>query len=74
MKPASVILTLLVLLGIAGALAWWVWRELGEVTMSGHGVLALILGAALSFLLGAGLMFLVFFSSRRGYDDIERRD
>lgn len=42
-----------------------------ETTMSGHGWFALILGVVISLALGAGLMALVFFSSRRGYDDID---
>lgn len=45
------------------------WQELGVSKMSGHGVAALIAGAVLSLLVGGGLMALVFFSARRGYDD-----
>lgn len=45
------------------------WFAMGDVEISFHGMLALVLGAVLTFALAAGLMFLVFFSSRRGYDD-----
>lgn len=45
------------------------WQELGVNKMSGHGIAALIAGAVLSLLVGGGLMALVFFSARRGYDD-----
>ena len=42
-----------------------------DATMTGHGWFALVLGVVLSLLLGGGLMALVFFSSRRGYDDVD---
>jgi hypothetical protein len=40
-----------------------------DAQMTGHGWLAMGLGVVLSIIVGAGLMALVFFSSRRGYDD-----
>jgi hypothetical protein len=66
------LLTIAVLLGLLGAtagVAFWAWQEIGEVEMSRHGLIALALGTAATFALGAGLMALVFFSNRRGYDD-----
>jgi hypothetical protein len=45
--------------------------------MSIHGWIALTLGTLLSLAVGGGLMALVFYSARKGYDDrveIERRD
>ena len=69
MRSATLtVIFLLVLLG-AVAVALWMWNELGDVQISTPGLIALGLGAALSFLLGAGLMALMFFSSRRGYDE-----
>ena len=65
-------LTLAVLLGflaISTAFGYWVWMELGDVEMSHHGWIALTLGTVFTFLVGAGLMALVFYSHRRGYDD-----
>lgn len=65
-------LTLAVLLGflaVSTAFGYWVWMELGEVEISRHGWIALTLGTVFTFLVGAGLMGLVFFSHRRGYDD-----
>ncbi|MGI9488871.1 MAG: hypothetical protein ACR2RF_23890 [Geminicoccaceae bacterium] len=65
-------LTLAVLLGflaISTAFGYWVWMELDEVEMSHHGWIALTLGTVFTFLVGAGLMALVFYSHRRGYDD-----
>jgi hypothetical protein len=66
------LLTIVVLVGLLGATAGvmvWAWQEMGDVEISRHGLIALGLGALVTFALGAGLMALVFFSSRRGYDD-----
>lgn len=46
---------------------------LSDVTLSGHGIAALILGVVFTLAIGGGLMFLVFFSSRRGHDDSAHR-
>jgi hypothetical protein len=62
------------LLAIAVAIAYWSWRALDGVEMGFHGYLALGLGAGISILLWVGLMSLVFYSSRRGYDDEAGRD
>jgi hypothetical protein len=65
------LLTIAVLLGLLAAavgVTLWAWQEIGEVEISRHGLIALGLGVGVTFLLGAGLMALVFFSNRRGYD------
>lgn len=70
------VFTLVVLLGLllaSSAVGFWVWQELGDVEISRHGWIALGLGAAATFLVGAGLMALVFFSHRRGYDERANR-
>jgi hypothetical protein len=72
MRGALVAAILLGLLLVCGGLAYWVWLELGEVEIGTHGLIALGLGAVLTFGLGAGLMALMFFSARRGYDDRAR--
>ena len=69
MRSSLTILISLGLLALTGGVAFYVWREIGEVEISGHGLVALALGTVVSFALGAGLMALMFFSSRRGYDD-----
>jgi hypothetical protein len=69
MRTLVTIVVLLALLAASGGVALWAWREIGEVEISGHGIAALLLGAGATFALGAGLMALVFFSNRRGYDD-----
>jgi hypothetical protein len=52
--------------------AWRIWVRLSNVEMGFHGWTAMILGVVFSLALGGGLMFLVFYSSRKGYDEIER--
>lgn len=49
------------------------WTRI-EARMSVHGWIALILGVVLSVGIGCGLMALMFFSHRRGYDDAVARD
>ena len=72
MRSAFTIVVLLGLLAASAAVAFWVWRELGEVAIGTHGLIAIGLGAVLTFGLGAGLMALMFFSARRGYDERAR--
>ncbi len=51
-----------------------VWASMAwtseEVTMSIHGWIALGLGTTFSLIIGCGLMALMFYSSRSGYDDV----
>ncbi len=63
-----------ILAGLSVPLGVWVglslvglWDDMALLTW--HGWLALGLGAGLTMALGVGLMALVFFSARRGYDD-----
>jgi hypothetical protein len=65
-----IIIPLFALLAAATALAVRMWTGISAGPgMDGHGKAALIIGALGSLILGGGLMALVFFSSRRGYDD-----
>jgi hypothetical protein len=63
------------LIGVLGAilaLAVWGLIHRFEVTpsdISVHGWIAMIAGGVLSLALAGGLMFLTFYSARRGYDD-----
>jgi len=67
--------TLLLLLLLGGLLVTvvlgtaYVWNSMGDVQLSFHGIMALVLGVSVSLGLGIGLMFLVFYSSRHGHDD-----
>jgi hypothetical protein len=66
---------LIAFLAVALGYSYHVWTSVGVQaagaggTMDRNGYTALIIGAIGSFVLGGGLMALVFFSSRRGYDD-----
>lgn len=61
---------------LAGAVAWsaWVWGSMPSTEMGANGIIALVLGILGSLVVGCGLMVLVFYSSRRGYDDRVRYD
>ena len=52
--------------------AWQFWVRVGSVDMGVHGWAALVLGVVFSLAVGVGLMFLVFYSNRKGYDEIDR--
>jgi len=63
-----VVLGAMLVVAIYGA--WDIWfHEGADADIGFHGTLALILGAGASLVIGGGLMVLIFFSSRRGYDD-----
>lgn len=67
------ILLVAVLGGLVLATGWVafdVWSSM-ETQMGWHGWLALALGVAFTAALGAGLMWLVFYSSSHGHDDID---
>jgi hypothetical protein len=57
------------LLAFAVGIAVYMWQHIGAVDIGTHGIIALVLGVGASLALGIGLMRLVYFSSRRGYDD-----
>ncbi|HSR71443.1 MAG TPA: hypothetical protein VLL72_03590 [Kiloniellales bacterium] len=69
MRTALLIIALLLLLGLALALGGYLWWRMSDVAIGLHGLIALLAGAFASLLLGGGLMSLVFYSSRHGYDD-----
>jgi hypothetical protein len=50
------------------------WNLESDVEMSGHGYAAMTIGIVASLVVGIGLMTLVFYSSRKGYDDEAGRD
>jgi hypothetical protein len=64
-----VVIVLFGLLAVAAVGAYASWQQLGDVEIGFHGWVALGLGVGLTLALGVGLMSLVFYSSRHGYDD-----
>jgi hypothetical protein len=63
----------LVVFAVVGAIAG-LWASLGESEISLAGWVAMGLGVTVTLALGIALMTLVFISSRRGYDELGRRD
>ena len=64
-----VLVAILVLTIVGGVSAWNASNGGGDAAMSVHGWIALVLGTLFSLLIGCGLMALMFFSSRSGYDE-----
>ena len=62
-----VVIALGIILGASIWFAFYGWN-LTEGEVSTPGMIALILGVVFSMLLGGGLMALVFWSNRKGYD------
>ena len=59
---------------LLGLILWglpYLWDGLGA-GMSGHGWFAYIIMGVVTLALSGGLFLLTFFSSRHGYDDIDR--
>jgi hypothetical protein len=56
-----------VALGLAIWFAFWGWN-LTDAVVDTNGRIALVLGAVFSMLVGGGLMALLFWSNRKGYD------
>jgi hypothetical protein len=50
------------------------WMSLADTPMPASGYIAMTLGVVFSLVVGIGLMALVFYSSRRGYDEPARVD
>lgn len=61
--------TLLALLAATALVAAWVWEQLGDTEIGLQGLIALALGVSFTVLLAAGLLTLMFFSHRSGFDD-----
>jgi hypothetical protein len=59
---------------VLGFLIAALWIGIGDSEISSAGWLAMGLGVIVTLGLGIGLMVLVFISSRRGYDEIGRKD
>ena len=65
---------LLLILAVAASWAIYAWISVGDVSMSIHGWIAMALGVVFSLIVGVGLMGLVFYSARQGYDEPHRHD
>jgi hypothetical protein len=71
MKTGSWII-IIALLAILAAAGWFGYEGLTvdpDVPISTHGYIAMALGIFFSLVIGIGLMALIFYSSRAGYDE-----
>jgi hypothetical protein len=73
-KIAFVAVPLLVMLGFAGWYASHAWTALSGPPMPATGYVAMTLGIVFSLVVGCGLMALLFYSNRYGYDEPHRVD
>jgi hypothetical protein len=72
---ALIIVALFALLAVSVWFAGAAWLRLGGGdAIPFYGYVAMAGGVLFSLLIGGGLMALVFYSSRHGYDDIHRID
>lgn len=75
MRPAVLLTVVLgTLLLASAAVSLWVWNQLGDIEMGTQGYIALGLGVLATLVIGGGLMGLVFYSSRHGYDERAGQD
>jgi hypothetical protein len=65
----NALLTLLAILVAAGVYAYAGLSKGGDTSIGVHGWIATFLGVVFSLVCGVGLMSLVFYSSRHGYDE-----
>jgi hypothetical protein len=70
----AVMAVLVGLLAATGAVAWWAWAQLADVQIGMHGMIALALGALGALGIATGLMWLIYYSHRHGYDERAGRE
>src|SRR5262245_40194555 len=63
------IITLVVCTGLGSVGIYFATTINSDIPLSGSGSLALIIGVTFTLILGVGLMALIFFSSRNGFDE-----
>lgn len=71
---ALLVIALFALLALAVWFAATAWERLGGDAIPFYGYVAIVGGVLFSLLVGGGLMALVFYSSRHGYDDLSGGD
>ena len=71
------VLLVIALLGLLVLSVWFAadaWTHIGGDAIPGYGYVAIAGGVLISLLVGGGLMALVFYSNRHGYDDLSGGD
>jgi len=71
---AILVVALFALLTLSVWFAVYAWIHLGGDPIPSYGYVAIAGGVVISLLVGGGLMALVFYSSRHGYDDLSGGD
>ena len=71
---AILVVALFALLALSVWFAAYSWTHLGGDPIPSYGYVAIAGGVAISLVVGGGLMALVFYSSRHGYDDLSGGD
>ena len=71
---ALLVIALFALLALAVWFAAAAWNHMGDDAIPFYGYVAIAGGVLFSLLVGGGLMALVFYSSRHGYDDLSGGD
>jgi hypothetical protein len=74
MGKGLLVVSLLALLALSVWFAAYAWTHIGGDAIPGYGYVAIAGGVLISLLVGGGLMALVFYSSRHGYDDLSGGD
>ena len=74
MQKSAVILPLLAFLAVSVWFAYYVWTSDAGPPMPASGYVAMALGVLFSLVVGIGLMALVFYSHRHGYDERGHRE
>jgi hypothetical protein len=74
MKTLYVAVPLFALLAFSVWFAAVAWERLGGEAIPAYGYVAIAGGVLFSLLIGGGLMALVFYSNRHGYDDLSGGD
>ena len=71
---AAIVVPLLAILAAATWFAAGAWTKVTGPPMPAAGYVAMTLGIVFSLIIGCGLMALLFYSSRHGYDEPHRSD
>jgi len=71
---AILVVALFALLALSVWFAAYAWTHLGGDPVPTYGYVAIAGGVVISLVVGGGLMALVFYSSRHGYDDLSGGD
>jgi len=66
---AAIVVVLLAILVAAVVFAVGAWTKVSGPPMPAAGYIAMALGGGFSLIIGCGLMALLFYSSRHGYDE-----